>query len=105
MARRDGCADLPEGTLAGEPAWESDPAQLVAPTLTPREKMASWTVGELADFLADEDLQGPADALKNAGVNGKDFLAWATATEAQADLRISPFTAKKLIATRDAYLS
>ena len=87
-----------------EPAWECGAAQLVAPTLTPREKMASWTVDELADFLADEDLQGPADAFKNAGVNGADFLAWATATELQADLRIAPFTAKKLIATRDAYL-
>ena len=71
---------------------------------TPREKMASWTVDELADFLVDKDLQGPANAFRNAGVNGEDFLAWATATELQADLRIAPFTAKKLIRTRDAYL-
>ena len=65
--------------------------------------MASWTVDELADFLVDKDLQGPANAFRNAGVNGEDFLAWATATEMQADLRIAPFTAKKLIRTRDAY--
>ena len=74
------------------------------PPLVLREKMAAWTVDDVADILADEDLRGPAEDLKKAGVNGADFLAWGSAAELQADLRVAPFTAKKLIAIRDAYL-
>ena len=55
--------------------------------------------------MVDEDLRGPAEDFKKAGVNGKDFLAWATPPELQADLRLAPFTAKKLLAVRDAYLN
>ena len=69
------------------------------------KKMASWIVDELAEFLADEDLRGPAEDLRKAGVSGTDFLAWGTAAELQVDLRLAPFTARKLLATRDAYLS
>ena len=66
--------------------------------------MSSWTVDDLADFLADEDLRGPAEDLKKAGVSGQDFLVWTTPMELQADLRLAPFTARKLLAVRDAYL-
>ena len=88
-----------------EPSWESDDAQPVGPILTPQEKMASWTVDELARFLADEDLQGPSEVVRKAGVSGKDFLSWGAPAELQSDLHLAPFTAKKLLATRDAYLS
>ena len=40
------------------------------------ENMSAWTVDELADFLIYQDLQGPAEALRSAGVNGADFLSW-----------------------------
>ena len=89
-----------------EPAWETGDAQPAGPTFAaPREAMAAWTVDELADFLRGEDLHGPAEDLRKAGVAGKDFLAWGTAAELQADLRVAPFTAKKLLASRDAYVS
>ena len=86
------------------PAFESADAQAVGQTLTAQEKMSSWTVDDLADFLADEDLRGPAEDLKKAGVSGQDFLVWTTPMELQADLRLAPFTARKLLAVRDAYL-
>ena len=86
------------------PAFDSPNAQVVGPTLTSLERMSSWTVGELADFLAEEDLRGPAEDFKKAGVSGKDFLAWASPLELQTDLRLAPFTARKLLAVRDAFL-
>ena len=79
-------------------------AERSGPVVAPRARMASWTVDDLAEFLADADLEGPAETLKKAGVCGQDFLTWDDAAELQADLRVAPFTARKLLAVREAYL-
>ena len=59
-----------------QPVWETGGAQMAVRDLTSQEKMSAWTADELADFLIYEDLQGPAEALRSAGVNGADFLSW-----------------------------
>ena len=38
------------------------------------------------------------------GLWGSDLLAWGTASELQADLKLTPFATWKLFATRDAFL-
>ena len=88
-----------------EAAWETGSPRAQEPPLSRREKMLSWTVDELADFLESEDLRGPAQTLQSAGVNGADFLCWNNASELQADLRTTPFTARTLLATRDLFLN
>ena len=89
------------------PAWEAGdgaPA-VVAAVVSPRAAMSSWTVDKLMEFLIGEDMRGPGEALRAAGVNGADFLAWGTPAELQTDLKLTPFTARKLIAVRDAFLA
>ena len=87
------------------PAWVSDAAEpLVAPSPPRRDQMSSWGVDQLAEYLCLEDLRGPAEALRMSGVAGSDLLAWDTAAELQADLRLSPFAARKVLAARDRYL-
>ena len=87
-----------------EPAWEADGPVPVRPAVSAHDKMKSWTVDELAGFLVEEDLRGPAEALRRAGVNGHDFLLWTTREDLQAELGLPKFTAKKLLAARDLFL-
>ena len=47
--------------------------------------------------------QRPAQQLQAQGVAGEDFVDL-TAQVMQTDLRLSPFTARKLVRIRDAYL-
>ena len=70
-----------------------------------RECMESWSVDDLSTFLEGEDLSGPASAFRSAGVNGADFLAWRSAAELVADLVVTPFTARKVLACRDKFLA
>ena len=59
----------------------------------------------LWSFLEGEDLSGPASAFRSAGVTGADFLAWRSAAELVADLVVTPFTARKVLACRDKFLA
>ena len=68
------------------------------------EMMRAWSVRELALFLTKADMEGPAQQLRAQGVAGEDFLHF-TATDLKQDLRTTPFTAKKLLRIRDAYLA
>ena len=38
--------------------------------------------------------------MRSAGVDGSDFLQWGSAAALEADLRLAPFTARKLLAAR-----
>ena len=87
-----------------EPAWQGGDDGGNAPTRTARDKMAAWTADALADFLVERDLAGPAQVLRAAGVDGSDFLEWGSAAALEADLRVAPFTATKLLAVRRAFL-
>ena len=86
--------------------WESAAAETPASQALPpsREQMAAWGVDQLADFLTTKDLRGPAEVLRASGVAGADLLAWDTATELLVDLKLTPFAARKVLATRDAFL-
>ena len=90
----------------GGPAFVSGEAVLpVVPSQPPVEQMASWGVDQLAEFLALRDLCGPAEAFRASGVAGADLLAWSTAGEVQADLKITPFAARKVLAARDDFIA
>ena len=86
-------------------AWDTADDGSLGPAVSSREKMASWSVDELADFLIAEDMKGPATTLQNAAVNGADFLEWTEPATLQEDLKLLPFVARKLLKCRDAFLA
>ena len=85
------------------PAWHT--GVVPPPPPTRLEIMASWSVGELAHFVEEEDAEALAAMLRNQSVNGADFQSFRTHEELSADLNLTPFAAKKLLRLRDAYLS
>ena len=64
----------------------------------------TWSVADLARFLVQADMEGPAQQLRAQGVAGCDFVG-ATVSVLHNDMRMSPFTSKKLLRIRDAYLA
>ena len=86
-------------------AWEGGCSEAHPESLGQAGVMQSWTVDALATFLQGEDLGGPAEALRSAGVNGSDFLEWKTERELASDLRLPPFAARKLLACRAQFLA
>ena len=68
------------------------------------ELMRSWSVRDLASFFAKQDMEGPAQQLQAQGVSGEDFVNFTPAVLTQ-ELRLSVFTARKLLRIRDAYLA
>ena len=88
-----------------EPAWKTDGSEAHQPSQGQADIMRSWTVSGLATFLEGEDLRGPAAVLRGAGVNGSDLLAWQSEGELVSDLRLPPFAARKLLASREKFLS
>jgi len=86
-------------------AWDTADDGSLGPAVSSREKMASWSVDELADFLIAEDMKGPATTLQSAAVNGADFLEWTEPATLQEDLKLLPFVARKLLKCRDAFLA
>ena len=85
------------------PAWEGGLAPPPAAS-SAREMMATWSVNILAEHLAAAGLAGAASWLQRAGVSGEDFLAWAAPSELESDLKLLPFTAKKVLRWRDGFL-
>ena len=84
------------------PAWQSG---TVPPAgRTSFETMASWSVDELAHFIEEQDAEALAGMLRNQSVNGADFQTFRTHEELAADMRLTPFAAKKLLRLRDAFL-
>ena len=88
-----------------EAAWEGGPTTASSTPSEPKETMEAWTVDQLAKFLDSEDLRGPAAAFRSSGVSGVDFLAWTDASALATDLRLTPFTARKLLACREKFLA
>ena len=88
-----------------EHVWEPSPGtpQPARLQLTPAALMQAWTVSELVAFLLSQDLEGPAKFLQTQGFNGSDFLA-ATGESLVAELRCTPFAARKLLRARDLFL-
>ena len=60
--------------------------------------------GRPCELFAKRDMEGPAQRLREHGVDGEDF-ADCTPELLQQDLRFSAFAARKLLRIRDAYLA
>ena len=80
--------------------WLGGPVPARAPA---RERMSAWSVGEVAAFLRDKDLAGPAAYLADNGVNGEDLYNINLETLTQ-DLRCTPFAARKVLHVRNSFL-
>ena len=89
--------------MYGSQALELGTPQPARLQLTPAARMQAWTVSELVAFLLSQDLEGPAKFLQTQGFNGSDFLA-ATGESLVAELRCTPFAARKLLRARDLFL-
>ena len=66
--------------------------------------MRTWTVAEVAAWLESEDAVGLAEVCRRNAVRGVDVLSFATAEEVRADLQVTPFAARRLIACRNQAL-
>ena len=87
------------------PAWSMGAVETPVEAPSGRLCMQSWSVDNLATFLEGEDLSGPANVLRSAGVNGADFLLWTSEAALVEDLRVTPFTARKLLSCRAHFLA
>ena len=86
------------------PAWQVEATPSALPELEDkRAVMNAWSVGQLAHFLAEHDLHGPAKHLRTNGVRGADFLNMGVQTSV-SDVGLSRFAASRAISARDAFL-
>ena len=87
------------------PAWVADgiPGTPTEPPAA-EDAMRTWTVAEVAAWLESEDAVGLAEVCRRNAVRGVDVLSFATAEEVRADLQVTPFAARRLIACRDQAL-
>ena len=89
-----------------EPAWVHSQVLVGhAPASSHAEIMSEWGVGEVARWLQDADMEGSAAIFQAEGVNGKDVIAFASAESGSADLRLSPFAARKMWGYRAAFFA
>ena len=58
----------------------------------------------MAQFYESKDASGLAATLDHNAVSGSDLLAFGGWQEAQTELRLTPFAAKKAISLRGAFL-
>ena len=87
-----------------EPAWQTQQAAAAAiPKKTPLQTMRQWGAADVARFLEDADLAGPAGTLFTSGVNGVD-LEIMTDTKLMSELRLTSFAANKVVRARDIFL-
>ena len=49
--------------------------------------------------------EGQQQCYEVQGMNGSDFMAWQSEGELVSDLRLPPFAARKLLASREKFLS
>ncbi len=67
--------------------------------------MAAWSVRDVAAFYRGRDAEGAAKVMEENSVGGTDLLAFTTWPELQAELRVTPFLARKALTLRDAFLA
>ena len=70
----------------------------------PREEMEQWSVTEVQQFLARQDMCAAAKVLRQNDVCGSD-LATMTSNDFQQGLSMSSFLANKVVQRRDSFLS
>ena len=84
----------------GAKPWNPTASALAADT---SRADASLDCVRTCSFLLSQDLEGPTKFLQTQGFNGSDFLA-ATGESLVAELRCTPFAARKLLRARDLFL-
>ena len=67
-----------------------------------RARMGAWSVAELAHFLEQGDLHGPAKHLRTNGVRGADLLHM-DAHALVSDVGLTKFAARRVLSVRDAF--
>ena len=90
-----------------EPAWVDHNSQATMqpmPAETREVMMRRWLVKDVSSFLEKADLKAPAAVLYANGVSGKDLVEFGV-DSLVAELRLSAFAARKIIAARDAFLA
>ena len=85
------------------PAFQA-PGQPLQP-LPAKERMAAWTVDELANFYSQQDAAAVAEMLQRHSVNGADLLEFENWQQLLDDLNTVPFVAKKAFHLRDMFLA
>ena len=83
--------------MPGPPALAAQPA-----VVPPAEAIRSWNVADVQAFLAARDLRGIANVCLANDVNGEDYASF-DEEMLVADLRLTRFQAKKLLAARAAF--
>ena len=66
--------------------------------------MRSWGVDALVAFFKEKDASGIAKVMLDNSVNGADLLQYNESRFLQADLRMTPFAARKVLALRTTFL-
>ena len=64
--------------------------------------MGAWSVAELAHFLEQGDLHGPAKRLRSNGVRGADLLHM-DAHALVSDVGLTKFADNRVLSVRDAF--
>ena len=69
-----------------------------------RDILSTWSVEEAKSFYEARDATGIAATLAANSVNGADVLSFREPGDLVADLRLTPFAARKALQLRDEYL-
>lgn len=101
-ARNVVCLELNAPAFA--PAGAAAAAAVTPPT-SRADTLAAWTVHEVAVFYEGRDAAGIATVFQQNAVSGSDLASFATWQVLEAELRMTPFAAKKALTLRDAFLS
>ena len=67
--------------------------------------MSAWSVDDVALWLEAADASGLAHTLRSNDVNGQDVVAFVDESELVTQLRLTPFSARKLLRLRNEFLS
>ena len=90
-----------------EPPWVEQRSQATmqnVPAETREVTMRRWLAKVVSSFLETADLEGPEATLYANGVSGKELYEFGV-HGLVADLRLSVFAARKIIAARGAFLA
>ena len=71
----------------------------------PSDVLRAWTMAEVYFFYGQQDAAGLSSVLEQNAVNGADLLSFTSWTGLCQDLRMTWFSAHKLLQLRDAFLS
>ena len=86
-------------------AWERVRSPVTATPSKPSDVLRAWTAAEVCFFYGQQDAAGLSSALEQNAVTGADLLSFTWWTDLCHDLRMTPFSARKVLRLQDAFLS